>query len=290
MKRLPLPTALAWIVIPTLFITGIGNSCFNYYFRLQTKKNSHPEFHIVSIVQTGPQREALKTVYLAELLNLSCDCPQSIFNFDPERARQKLLRSPVIKEAQIKLLKPSSIHIDYTVRKPIAWLGDYDNCAIDEEGYLFPVTPFFSPKKLPEIYLGLAPFEISAGWGRPLQGKSVDLALHILNLLSEPAYRDLFNNQRIDVSKAFAESYGVREIVIQTEDEMVEKDKTVIIPRLLRLSTKNYAQELGNYLKLRKQLLEQERKDLALNPADKTTPKVIDFRIPSLAFIDDSKK
>lgn len=108
--------------------------------------------------------------------------------------------------------------------------------------------------------------------------------------------QDLFNVRRIDVSNAFEESLGRREIILYAEDEVLathlEKELHFIFPRLIRLSTKNYAQELANYLKLREQLLEKEQKQLTIPDSEKCRvvypQKVIDFRIPQLAFIEES--
>lgn len=300
--QLPLVTALAWIVLSTVFISGTAYSGLKYYLRHQHFKATDPKSRITVIVQTGPQKEALKTSYLAELMELSLDRPITTFRFDAVKAREKLLKSPVIKEAKVQLVKPAAVYVDYTVRQPVAWLYDYSNTAIDAEGYIFPVTPFFTPKRLPEIYLSLAPFGMPSPashlprgtWNAPLKGKAVDLAFALLALLTDPAHRSAFPLKRIDVSNAFAESYGQREVVVTLEEEIVrqEADREVrfLFPYLLRLSTKNYAQELGNYLKLREKLLEKEEEMIRLPHEGKTLvqapEKVIDFRIPQLAFLD----
>ncbi len=69
-RKLSFTSALFWIVASLFCVTG--GTC--KYVRLQEQKRAHPSF-IYAIIQTGPQREALKTVYLAELLNLSWDRP-----------------------------------------------------------------------------------------------------------------------------------------------------------------------------------------------------------------------
>jgi len=216
-----------------------------------------------------------------------------------ERAKERLLRSPLIARAEVKLIKPSTLYVDYTVRQPIAWLEDYSNAVVDKEGYLFPFAPFFTPKKLPGIYLGLSPFGMpptdldreTAQWNTPLQGKYYSLALDVLNIVTDPKVADLFAVKRIDVSNAFSESYGTREIVVIIEDSIFKslngKELQVTIPRILRLSTKNYAQELGNYLKLRQQLLEEESKILSATAPARFKEKIIDFRIQQLAFIEE---
>lgn len=298
-KELPLTHALAWIVASLFFV-----SCPSYcLFKHHLKKRHHwdPKYVIDSIVQTGPQREALKTECLAELVGISSDHLYSAHAFNLTKAKQRLLKSPLISRAELKLIKPNTLYIDYTIRQPIAWLEDCTNIVIDKEGYPFPFSPFFSPKNLPSIYFGLAPFATPspdparpyAQWGVPLTGKYVDLALDILAMVSDPKVSDLFSVKRIDVSNAFAESYGTREIVLITEDIWISNDVHFFFPRILRLSTKNYAQELGNYLKLRHQLLEEERKTLVVpqgvGPVVRMKEKIIDFRIQKLAFIDEQQ-
>jgi cell division septal protein FtsQ len=248
--------SLSWIIGSALFITGGTYKGLRLY---QRKHTTTAQTYLCRIIQTGPQREALKTTYLAELMRISADRPMTVASFDLVAAQKRLLSCPVIKEAKVKLT-PDTVYVDYTVRQPIAWLYDFENIALDEEGYPFPVSPFFTPKRLPEIYLGIQNFY----WGRPLKERKADLALTILQVLN----RLSLQVKRLDVSKAFQPSLGRREVVLILEEEGFTKT--------LRLTPKNFAQELGNYLELRPKL-----------PA---VPQIIDLRIPQLAFIQEKKK
>ncbi|MBS0649779.1 MAG: hypothetical protein JSR93_01330 [Verrucomicrobia bacterium] len=305
-KQIPLVHALAWIVGSALLVSGTSHLCIKHFMKNRSYAQGKAPQVIQTMVQTGPQREALKTEYLAELLGISADFPPLAANFDLKAAELKLRACPLIADAQVKLLKPSTLYVDYTIRQPVAWAGDYENIAIDKAGYLFPFRPFFSPKNLPEIYMGLGPFgeqseesdKPVAEWNQPLAGKYAELALNLLNLLNEPQVQELFTVKRIDVSKAFSESYGTREIILIAEDLIPinsnGKQIQYLFPKILRLSTKNYAAELGNYLKLRPQLIENQRAGIKLSPDDNGTIRqketIIDFRIPNLAFIDEQKK
>lgn len=239
-------------------VTGLTTHTCLYYREKDREMRRDPRSHLTAIVQTGPQKEALKTVYLAELIGLSIDRPTAHFDFDPKKAEARLLKSPLIKQAKVTLLPPNTIAIDYTIRQPIALLYDCENAAIDEEGRIFPVSPYLSPKNLPQLYLGLP--RIPTDWYTPIRGKKIDLALQMLKLASTLP----FPVARIDVSKIDAPSLGAREIVLVADQ------------RFLRLSTKNFPQELGNYLTLREQLKGQ-------------ATKIIDFRIPNLAFLKEQK-
>jgi hypothetical protein len=280
-KKLSLAQSLGWILFSTLLISGSVFVLLYYYKKQRVEGSIDSSERITAIVQTGPKKEALKTVYLAELMGISVDRPEPLFRFDVKRAEEKLLSSPVIKKASVKLLSSGTLYVDYTTREPQAWLYEYENTAIDEEGYLCPVYPFFSPKNLPEIYLGLPPFGQYPvlGWNIPLKGKEIELAFSLLKLIKETEAEELIKIKRIDVSNAFSESYGMREIVLICEDRIGNVPHT----RLLRLSPKNYPQELGNYLKLREQLIEKERNS---GP----TEKVIDLRLSKLAFIEERAK
>lgn len=243
--------ALAWIVGSLLLIPG---TVYKLY-----RPESHVDY-LCRLVQTGPQREALKTPYLAELIQLSADKPIVAQRFDPLLAKRKLRSSPVIKNALVKVIKPDTVYIDYTVRQPLAWLYDFENVALDEEGVPFPIIPFFSPKKLPEVILGLNTFS----WSTPLKGEKVDLAFTLLKMMLDKSLHVL----RLDVTASFAPSLGQREVVVILEENGFSK--------FLRLTPKNFAQELGNYLELRKTLPPETQ--------------VIDLRIPQLAFIEKSTK
>ena len=302
--KLSLVQALSWIVGSTFVISASGHSAFQKYFRSQHTKVDKSLYLLTSLIQTGPQKEALRSEYLAQLMHLSMDRPRTSLSFDTKEAEKALLASPLIQEAHVKVLKPSTVYVDYTVRQPVAWLYDYENVALDKEGHLFPVHPFFSPKNLPEVYLGLAPFgqkapstHLSAAeWKQPLKGDLVDLSFDVLSRL-QPLARDLFTLKRIDVSHAFAETYGSREIVVVIENEVPSKEGNrqvlLLFPHYLRLSAKNYPQELGNYLELRKKLLEEDYKLLKVEDPNasvvRAPQKVIDLRLSQLAFIEEVK-
>ena len=280
--RIPLSKALIWIFLSTVLITGSATLGWLYYLHLLKMRSDDDTYHIVSIVQTGPEREALKTVYLAELMNLSVDRPTNLYAFDPKDAQEQLLASPLIKEVRVKRIHPETVYVDYTTRRPQAFLADYENVLIDEEGYLFPCKPFLTPKKLPELYLGLGDFE-EKQWQKPLEGKQYQLAKNILQELLPTLPKEIIV-RKIDASNAYATSCGRREIVLILDDQVENSNDATSFSRqerILRLETKNYQKAIANYLVLREYLRDHQN---FIN----NNPLVIDFRLPKLAFIGDT--
>lgn len=294
-KKLTLTQSLLWVIASAITINALAFGCIKGVVFWKKLRGIDHRVPIRAIVQTGPQKEALKTAYLAELLDLSEDQPTLCSDFNLKDAEKKLLASPVISDASIKVQEPGILYVDYTTRQPVAFLLDYENVALDKEGYPFPVAPFFTPKKLPGIYLGM---DEELRWNQPIQNEKMELAFALLEIVNGPIVGDLFNVKRIDVSNALEMSYGRREIVLFAQDEIYKtfrgKEVRFIIPRILRLPTKKYAQELANYLKFREQRLENERQELQMAEEGQQVvmcPLVtIDLRIPQLAFIDEGKK
>lgn len=297
LSRMPLVQAIAWIVGSALMVAIVGHLILQHVVHTKQAILRNSSYHIVRIVQTGPQKEALSTLCLAEVMGLSIDRPIHISRFNIAQAEQQLAACPVIEKVHIALEKPHTVHVDYHTRQPIAWLYDYVNIGIDEKACCFPVSPYFSAKNLPEIYLGLFSSPSSSAnliWNHPLQDERLKLAMTILHLFSRKEYNGLFLLRRIDVASAFAESCGQRQIVLKIEEHgrklMGGREFLVTLPLYLRLSVKNVSQEVGNYLVLRQKLWDSldlthlvgvpsQRNEVVL-PA-----RVIDLRIDGLAFM-----
>jgi len=290
--KLPLRKALLWIFTSVVLISGSSLGALLYYSHIRDAKKLDRAYQIVAIVQTTPDAEGLRTAYLSELLGLSVDFSTNIFVFDAKAAQQKLLSSPVIKEAEITKIRPGAIQVDYIMRKPIAFLGDYTNSAIDIEGVVFPFKPFFSPKKLPEVYLGLVDPIV---WGEALHSETMKLAFDLLELSAKYCCDENSNLLRIDVSKAFAPSYGQRQIVMEYEDQasrVVDGHPVYIISqRFIRLAPETYKQQFANYLTLHNHIRKQE-KSMPIADAGtiiKAKATLIDLRLSELAFIDNEQ-
>ena len=278
-SKMPVSRSILWILLSTLFISGSAFMGWLYYLHVRELRLHDDQYRIVAIVQSTPQADTLKTVYLAELLDLSLDRPVNLYQFNIKEATKILLNHPLIKEATIKKILPGTLYIDYRIRTPLAFVGDFANTAIDEEGYLFPFRPFFTPKHLPTIYFGLNDDECK--WGSCLKSlASFQTAFDLLRQF-ECLEQEKFHLKQLDVTQAQADSYGKRQIVMALEKSAQEdssnKSKPLII---LRLSLDHTEQDLVNFRSLQAVLYENKGELL-----EKGEPIIIDFRIPQLAFI-----
>jgi len=287
-KRLPLKKAIAAILITTLMITGGAFFCFSLYQYILDQRAHQDDYLIEAIVQTGPEKEQLKTLALAEFLGLSMDKPLNLYLFNSKEAEKTLKKHPLIKYARVKKVSPAIIYIDYAIRKPVAFLGDYSNTALDEEGTAIPFKPFFSPKKLTTIYLGIKREEI---WGEDLRGEHLSLAYAIIKQLEQVSDGGI-QLQSIDLRKAYAKSYGNREIVLKMMDHFYASNQgrstLVQCPTYLRMTEQILNQWLEYYLKLRETVLVKRVERLPITAAALSTnlpPLVIDLRVDNLAFL-----
>jgi len=207
-------------------------------------KASEP-FVLHKIAQTGPQKEALKTDYLASFLNLH---PGDSLD-ELALLEKKLLTSPLIREARLEKIEPDTLYIDYTVRKPLFFLKNQTNTVIDRDGCTFPFMPYFTPKSLPELCFG----QTSDGF---------EMALSLYDTIKP--WQDELNItiKQIDISKTGATSLGQREIVL-----IFEASGT----HFLRLTPKNAQAELRRYR--------------ALLPHLRDGDHIIDLRLSPYAFI-----
>lgn len=289
--KIPVSQAIVWILLSTVLISGPFGMGILYYMHLKNMRSNDPQYTISAIFQTHAQSETLKTVFLAELLDLSVDQPTNLYRFNCEEAKQKLLKCPLIEKAELKKIKPSAILVDAKIRQPVAFLGDFTNTALDKKGFLFPFKPFFTPKNLPEIYLGFPPNLASGIWGTRIAGEQAELAMILFKLIVKHCCSENTYIRKIDVSKAYASSCGQRQIVLIFE-EMAEKQfngkgTLCFFPQIVRLNTENFRQGLANYLSLRPYLQKQALKLPVFEEMNVVKGKeiIIDLRIPHLAYI-----
>ncbi|MBN1914885.1 MAG: hypothetical protein JW769_03240 [Parachlamydiales bacterium] len=296
-KKISLQRSFVWIGLSVIGISGLSYFFYFGWPKIYAYKKSKSQVFIDTIIQTGLKKQSLPTDYLAELIGLSCDKPTHFYDFDEKEAKKKLLQSPLMDRAEVKKFFPSTVYIDYSLKKPIALLEDYENVAMDAKGYLFPYSPFFAKEDLPKIYLGLPPFGQKEGmreggqWVIPLKDSYFDLAKTLVNIIQSQGN---FTVTMIDVGQAFSASYGKREIVIGIQSSIILEyegtKKQAIFPFYLRLSTRGYAKELGNFLTLHAKIIGDYTRQLrASTLPDRAyfSPKVIDLRLSKVAYIQE---
>ncbi len=285
-QLVPIHRALLWILLSVLLVSGSATAAWFYYLHVRHGLISDKAYNIVAIVQRGPHRDGLKTVYLAELMGLSVDQPTNLFLYSTKEAENSLLQSPLIKSAKVKKIKPGTLLVEYVMRYPIAYLSDFSDLSIDKEGFPIPFKPFFTPKKLPEIYLGLTQSEVR--WNVPIENRELQLAFSVLNTWKDIMERGNEKNfdeeaevrriflKRIDASRATAESYGQRQVILTVEE--FSDDPLLSRVLFLRLNVENYREGIAEYKVLRSRFKGSSFSSI-------NGSMVIDFRLPKLGFI-----
>ena len=284
-KKIPLSRAFLWILGSTLLLSGTAFMGWLYFLHVKEKRYQDDQYQIVALVQSNPQRDALKSAYLAEVLDLSLDRPVNLYQFNAKEGVKTLLANPLIKEASIKKILPGTLLINYQLRTPLAYLGDFANTVIDEEGTLFPFRPFFTPKRLPIFILGIREGECQ--WGCSLKDEhSLKLAFSILDQF-DALKEDRFRIKQLDVSQAQADSYGQRQVVLVLEEKSQDWNASENPESLVyvRLNSDDPAQALANLKTLQSALFENKEDTVVKDQVKKSGMMLIDLRIPHLAYI-----
>lgn len=243
-QKIPVKKAIATIlgsvVIFSLLPTIVVVALKMHHHRKQTD----PRYKITRLVQTGPVKEAIKSEHIEEMLGLSIDQPTYLSGLNLQKAKEHLMNYGVFEEVELALEPPNTLVVDYKMREPIAYIIDYENLVIDQHGAIFPLTPYFTPKILPKIYLGSRLFPLC--YGVELKDEKLKVAFEILNFFSTiPSKSQKLT--RIDVSQLRAPTQGQQEIIVHLY-EILGKHH---YERYLRLSISNYIEELEHYLNLK---------------------------------------
>lgn len=304
--KIPLPQALALIIGSVFLVSGGALLSMKLYRSHREGKLSDPRYEIQTIVQTGPVKEGVSTQYLAELLGLSSDQPTHMYAFDELAAQKKLESSPLIESAQVSKVMPAKLYIDYSMRTPVVKLADVSNLSMDLSSSLFPLHPFFRPRELPSVYLGLNELlgdaKLVNGCGNyqelirraPIESQeqladALPLAMKVLDSGAR-----IFKNTRIaikwiDVSRAYLPSYGQREIVVIAEETLYDKSDSCTFAYRLRLNRDRYEKNFHQFFALRKELTRDHLQSFDRAKKGAQGPlrveKTIDLRLDSYAYI-----
>lgn len=264
-EKMPLKRAFLWVLMSVMAVSGTATFGWLYYLHWKESLISNPQYTIRLIAQTSPPGVHLDTEFFAEVLGLSRDRPTNLYAFNVKEGERRLNRHPVIKRARVQALPPESLHIDYEVRVPVAYLGDFMNVAVDDEKVMIPFLPFFTPKRLPKLYLGL---DESVVWGERLTDSRLKLGHAILEAFRKRG----IVVKSLDLSRLEAASYGGREIVATLE----EANHPGRIQQVLRLNHLHPFDSIEAYM-----IYRERHEDIS--------SEIIDLRIKDLAFIVSEK-
>lgn len=276
--RLPLHKALLGICVSVLLVSGSVGIGLLYWRHHRMERAGDPRYTIVAIIQSCDSNEPLQTDYLAELLGLSVDRPSNLYRFDTKEGMNKLLAGPTIKAAEIKKILPGMVYVKYTMRKPSYYIGDYTNTAMDSDGFLIPAKPFYTPKNIPTLVLGL-PEDLM--WGTNIESEKTDLAKKLDEAIRLINFSPATRLRSVDVSRAFSENLGQREIVLFFETTAHrENSHSSLQVSVVRFAPDNWRSQVQNYARLHERI--------AAGTYEKYSTRgryVVDMRISSLAYI-----
>lgn len=258
----------------------LGFSIYGFFEYQSSSVEKNGVYPIKVIVQTTTAKEKLKTELFAQLLELNKGTEIDLNQFDLEKGKEKILGFPLIKNVSIKKIYPESLQIAYDLKTPLFFLADFENVAMDDEGSLFPIEPYLSPKKLPIIQLGIS----FNGWDKKVEDRRFTLVKELMFLLNTQTELEV---KKIDVSNAYSSQYGKREILLRVEEKLFNGHHIFYFPFLLRLNPNHFEKQLSNFLELQKKMLKDYEKQLeSLTESKRFEERVIDLRIEDLALIE----
>ncbi len=211
--------------------------CLPAYLLLFGKKETSPVF-LKTIVQKTTTIESLSPRFFSDYLGLS---PKGrslqIQNLDIKKIQNKLTEFPIFEKVQSEFTPQGELLVSYELRRPAFLLHDFSNCGIDNLGFFIPMAPYYSPKKLTSIFLGIHHLE----WNKAYNIKE---ALEILNFFS-PYQSDDFNIKLIDLSHVKESIPARREIIVTISFAKAN--------HFLRLNPKHLQKALDRYVLLFKE-------------------------------------
>lgn len=263
------------------------------WLRWRTRRDSR--FCIARLVESSEGPMGLRAGTIEALLNLK-PARHNLFAFDVERAQESLCAHPIIRSARVWRCPPHTLSVCYCTRDPLAQLPEWPNLALDPMGWVFPISPFLTPKRLPKLILGLPEPEAGGArnWcNRPsrLRGNRADFGLEVLQYVSRLLAGEGTRISRVDVSRAFAGNLGERHLGLVLEDQLFIEGKPLVCRRYIKLDRVGWRDQLGRYRRLHLRLARQELlavRALSIEKLEKRRFELIetiDLRLDRLAFI-----
>jgi len=107
----------------------------------------NPKWYISQIAARATTAYSLPSSLLEQILEIAPNT--NLTNID--HLTPKILACPAVESAKVWKLFPSTLGVEYTLRTPIAAIGQ--NLGIDALGATFPLSPYFPPLHLPMAIL-----------------------------------------------------------------------------------------------------------------------------------------
>lgn len=267
---LPLRVALTRIFLITCLISGSTGLAIWLYKWHDKLTASDEKYKVTTLLQHTTGAHVLKQGYLEELLDLSADAPMYLPLYNLKAYTSCLKASPYIEKASIKKKYPDTLVVDYTLKKPIARLGDLKSALLDKKGR---VMPFFAKEHadLPELILGNS-VQVKQ-WGEPLFASTLERGWPIFMCVLKECENKKLSLRQVNLSRIDASSAGRREVIV-----VIAQDLEPLSPiYYLRLDLDHYQASLENFWIL----LERAMPDKNISGSQ----TIVDLRVPLLAFL-----
>jgi hypothetical protein len=226
---------LFWKRASLFLILGVMSLIGIYGLKMLIQSKKEVPYRVLIAVAKG--NEILDTPLLCEILGVNAQQ-----NLSFEQMRHRAYNYGIFTSLFLSSRSGGKLYCRYTLREPIYQLGNRAHTYMDLEGNSFPSAPFYSPKKLPRLYLS--------------EREVFCLTEKEKSFLDQLRSSFLFSSLvSIDLSKIEEENLGVREIVLKTSQGSY-----------LRLPTVNTLERIEKF-----ENSYQEKK----------TSKVYDFRVPN---------
>lgn len=230
-KALIIGLSLCLVSLPTyLFLFG---------------KKEDKVFLLRTIIQKTTTINPLSPRFFSDYLGLSPSGKAlNLHKLDESKIQKKLQEFPIFKTIQAQLSEQGELLVSYELRKPIFILSDYGNLGLDAEGYILPLKPYYSPKILPQVYLGIEHFQ----WNHK---HPISHALEVLSFFQKQ-HNDAFSIQTIDLSRLSHKIPAHREVIV-TMVFLNKKHYLRLHPDRIEMALKRYI-HLFTEAKLQSQL------------------------------------
>lgn len=165
---------------------------------------------LTTLIQKTPTIQMLSPRFFSNYLGLNPSGKNiDIRKLDISKINKKLKAFPIFKTIEAEFTKEGELFVSYHLRNPQFRLKDFTNCAVDEEGFVIPLSSFYTPKNLPHLYLGLQELDFS-------KNHQINLANQIINFFVINNL-DQLSVTLIDLSRLNSKLKSHQEVIVTIE-------------------------------------------------------------------------